>query len=62
MHSCELNENVKIKATGVVGKITAIWLSITGKTQYQITYYDTTNRRADSWMLEDEFEPVSTEE
>ena len=54
----KMGQAVKIKATGVEGEVHATWLEITARKLYKVVYYDTANRRAESWMTLDEFEVV----
>lgn len=53
-------QRVVINATSVEGIVTGIWHSIAARTQYLVRYYDTTNRKAESWMLDEEISEVTS--
>jgi len=59
MHELDINDAVVIKATGVKGKIRGVWKSVTGKIQYDVRFFDTTQRPCDTWFLDEELEYVS---
>jgi len=54
MEEFGLNQKVVIRATGVEGTVIGVWHSAFGQPQYNIRYYDTTNRLADSWLTASE--------
>ena len=58
MNELKLGQEVKILATGIKGKINAIWQQVVGHTRYEVYYYDSTGRRAESWMISSELEAI----
>ena len=61
-----LGESVIIKETKVKGEIRGIWTSLHDAPQYQVHYFDTAKRRAESWfyaedLAHDEPQPASTQ-
>ncbi|MFA5262041.1 MAG: hypothetical protein WC450_12530 [Candidatus Omnitrophota bacterium] len=49
-----LNQDVVIAATGVKGKVIATWHSVKGATQYQVLFFDTTQRPCEWWFVAEE--------
>lgn len=58
MRPIGLKSKVRIIATGVLGVVNGIWESVGAEDQFNVTYYDTTSRRADNWFRADEIEKV----
>ncbi|HBE02402.1 MAG TPA: hypothetical protein DC049_07985 [Spirochaetia bacterium] len=54
----ELKQKVKIVATGGEGVVDGIWESVGSVPKYNIVYYDSTGRRAESWLRADELEAM----
>lgn len=58
MDELKLKQQARIKATGVVGVVNAIWQQVDAATKYEVVYYDGTGRRAESWFRAEEIEAL----
>ena len=54
MGKFELGQKVKILATGIEGIVNSVWEQRGSAIKYGVVYYDTTGRRAESWLLGEE--------
>ena len=54
----ELGQRVKIKTIDKYGKVIGIWRSLYGVDQYNVRYFDSTERRTDIWCPIDDIEVV----
>lgn len=58
MGKFNLGQDVQIVATGREGKVIGIWESIESPTQYNVRYYDSTDRAADFWFYTSDLKSV----